>query len=176
MATSTGDFQARCVVTEVDPDGRSRVRADGLAATRTVTPTFTVVDLWQADTVPTGIDADSTLGASVAIAPPKTGLLVRIVSFPPDAEWQGGAGYGEAMAAVNGAGTHLDESEIVGLHATDTVDVVTVIEGELCAVLETEEITLRPGDSLVQRGTKHAWSNRATKPATIVATMFSAIR
>lgn len=176
MSTSVENFQARRVITGVDEEGRSLVVADENAPTRAATPTFTVVDLWQTDSVPQNVEAGDTLTGTVVLEPPKGGVLVRLVTFPPDSEWQGAGGYEDAMAAIGGADSHVEDDETAGVHATDTIDVITVLTGELHAVLEKGEVLLRPGDSLVQRGTKHAWSNRTDKPATIVATMYSATR
>jgi mannose-6-phosphate isomerase-like protein (cupin superfamily) len=134
------------------------------------------VDLWQTDTVPPAIDADDTLTGVVAIEPPKAGVVVRVVTFPPDSEWQGSGGYTDAMAAIGGSDFHVDDDQAAGMHTTDTVDVITVIEGEIYAVLENDEVRLRVGDSLIQRGTKHGWSNRTTTRTTIIATMYAATR
>jgi mannose-6-phosphate isomerase-like protein (cupin superfamily) len=51
------------------------------------------------------------------------------------------------------------------MHRTRTVDYVVVISGEIVLVLDDSEVTLRPGDVVVQRGTDHAWENRASQPA-----------
>lgn len=51
------------------------------------------------------------------------------------------------------------------MHRTRTLDYVVMIEGELVLLLEDSEVTLRPGDVVVQRGTNHAWENRADKVA-----------
>jgi hypothetical protein len=51
------------------------------------------------------------------------------------------------------------------MHRTSTVDYVVVITGEIVLVLDDSEVTLRPGDVVVQRGTDHAWQNRSSKPA-----------
>ena len=51
------------------------------------------------------------------------------------------------------------------MHRTDTVDYGLVLAGEVYLVLETEETQLRPGDVVVQRGTRHAWHNRSDQPA-----------
>jgi len=51
---------------------------------------------------------------------------------------------------------------------------MTVLSGELWAITETGETLLRAGDTLVQRGTAHAWSNRTSEPATIVSVMIAA--
>lgn len=56
-----------------------------------------------------------------------------------------------------------------GRHATATVDYVVVLRGEVTCVLDTEEVTLRTGDVLVQRGTPHEWINRSTTPCCILA-------
>ena len=51
------------------------------------------------------------------------------------------------------------------MHRTSTVDYVVVIKGEIVLVLDDSEVTLRPGDVVVQRGTDHAWENRSSAPA-----------
>jgi uncharacterized cupin superfamily protein len=43
-----------------------------------------------------------------------------------------------------------------------------VLEGEITLVLDTEEVHLKECDTVVQRGTNHAWSNRSDKPCLIV--------
>jgi mannose-6-phosphate isomerase-like protein (cupin superfamily) len=51
------------------------------------------------------------------------------------------------------------------MHRTQTLDYVVVIEGELVLLLDDSEVTLRPGDVVVQRGTDHAWENRSNAVA-----------
>jgi mannose-6-phosphate isomerase-like protein (cupin superfamily) len=51
------------------------------------------------------------------------------------------------------------------MHRTRTIDYVVVIKGEIVLVLDDSEVTLRAGDVVVQRGTDHAWENRASEPA-----------
>jgi len=41
-------------------------------------------------------------------------------------------------------------------------------------VLDTQEVQLKAGDTIVQRGTNHAWSNRSTKPCTIAFSIHDA--
>jgi quercetin dioxygenase-like cupin family protein len=62
------------------------------------------------------------------------------------------------------------------MHTTDTIDIVTVISGEAIVLLDTGETTMRQGDTIVQRGTKHAWRNRADKPCVVSAVHISVIR
>ena len=51
------------------------------------------------------------------------------------------------------------------MHRTQTLDYVLVIEGELVLILDDSEVTLKAGDVVVQRGTDHAWENRAATVA-----------
>lgn len=54
----------------------------------------------------------------------------------------------------------------VGMHSTRTVDLLTMLEGELTMVLDSGEVVvLKPHDTLLQRGVVHAWQNRSDKPA-----------
>ena len=52
-----------------------------------------------------------------------------------------------------------------GMHATDTLDYAVVLAGELTLILQDNEVTLRTGDTLVNRGVMHAWENRGTETA-----------
>ncbi|WP_274521192.1 cupin domain-containing protein [Rhodococcus rhodochrous] len=38
------------------------------------------------------------------------------------------------------------------------------------------EVELRPGDCVIQRGTRHAWWNRTNQPAALAAFMMGATR
>lgn len=73
---------------------------------------------------------------------PASGHLIRIIDiFPP----------------------HAGGRRTV-MHRTKTLDYVVVIEGEVVLILDDSEVTLRQSDVVVQRGTNHAWENRADKP------------
>ncbi|MEC7118185.1 MAG: cupin domain-containing protein [Actinomycetota bacterium] len=38
------------------------------------------------------------------------------------------------------------------------------------------EVTLKPGDTVVQNGTRHAWRNRTSEPAVLVVVLIGAKR
>jgi quercetin dioxygenase-like cupin family protein len=44
-------------------------------------------------------------------------------------------------------------------HATDTIDYIIVLEGELVLMLEGGEVKLTAGTFVVDRGVNHAWRN-----------------
>jgi uncharacterized cupin superfamily protein len=53
------------------------------------------------------------------------------------------------------------------MQKTRTLEFCLVLEGEITLVLDLEEVQLRAGDVVVQRGTRHAWSNRSARPCRI---------
>ncbi|MDD3798359.1 MAG: cupin domain-containing protein [Novosphingobium sp.] len=52
-------------------------------------------------------------------------------------------------------------------HATNTIDYIVVVDGEVVLELETGEVTLKAGDCLVDRGVIHSWRNDTDKPARV---------
>ena len=167
---------ARRIVVGLDAEGRSTIVEDGPTGTRLATDAYTLNQIWQATSVPTPVTADNTLGDEAMIPVPPNGYTFVIATFPPDDEWDYVKGWAKALAD-SGAPKSLDsDSSIPGLHATDAIDLVTIISGEIYAITETGETLMRPGDCLVQRGTKHAWSNRGTEPCTLAAVHISAVR
>jgi mannose-6-phosphate isomerase-like protein (cupin superfamily) len=175
MPEDPKDVRARRVVMGVDDQGRSTIVSDGYTETRLMTPAWTLNHLWESETVPSDVMAENTLTNEAVILPPPGGYKYMVTTYHPDSTWDYDAGYGQALAA-GGAGESLVEGDIPGLHATDTVDIVTIISGELWAVSETGETLLQPGDTFVQRGTKHTWQNRGDVPAVAVAIMIGATR
>jgi mannose-6-phosphate isomerase-like protein (cupin superfamily) len=162
---------ARRVISGVDDSGRSAIVADGPTATRVVRPNGAVVEeIWRQDSLPARVVDDGTRGSTVEVAPPARGVVVRLYTCPPDDEMDMAA-YSAAAESIYGAGNAGGSSGIPGMHRTPTVDVVTVVRGEIVAVLEAGETALQVGDSLVVPGTMHAWRNRTDRPAVIISTV-----
>ena len=109
-------------------------------------------EVWITDPVH-GMDAvvDPQLGMTV-LEPPAGGTAWRVFEVPTDEDMR--AAMAEAAAQIEGI-------EADGFHTTQTIDYVMVLEGEIALELDTGEVTLRPGDCVVQRGTRHAWRNRS---------------
>lgn len=149
----------RRVVTGVDDAGRSVFLSDG--------PAFggdQWAEVWLTDPAQ-GVDAvvDPQLG-TVVLEPPAGGTAWRVFEVPPDDEMR---------AAMASAAATMDGIEPDGFHTTQTIDYVMVLEGEVALELDTGEVTLGPGDCVVQRGTRHAWRNRSGRPVRMVAVMLS---
>lgn len=170
MAASHLDTTARRVVSGVNLEGKSVVMVDETTRTRVALPAFTSNDVWRSDTIPTSFD-DDDLRDELEFAPAESGIIVRLVTFPPDGEVDRES-YAATIEEFHGAGFNTEESDVVGMHAMDTVDVDTVLNGELWCLYDSgERVLLKAGDTVINRGTTHAWSNRTDTPVTVVATV-----
>ena len=107
--------------------------------------------MWSSDTSPTQILGDVDEGDRIlGSTPPANGSRFTVMEFQP------------------GNAAHL--------HRTDTVDYVICVTGEIDMFLDdTQFITLRAGDVLIQRGTYHAWANRSDKPCRIAVVLLDAL-
>jgi mannose-6-phosphate isomerase-like protein (cupin superfamily) len=113
-----------------------------------------------------------TLHMPHTLEPPARGSVCRVVTFPPDHTFIGKVGQKEVQAYFDamgspGASTYSSNAPHPYMQKTRTLDFCLVIEGEITLVLDTEEVKLSAGDTVVQRGTNHAWSNRSGKPCVI---------
>ena len=77
-------------------------------------------------------------------------------------------------AALPGLLSHI-EPDHPGMHTTATVDYEMVIAGRFILELDdSAQVTLEPGDTVVQNGTRHAWRNPFDEPATFVVVLVGA--
>lgn len=173
MAGEHLNKRARRVIAGTNTDGKSMIVADEETAVRVALDAFTVNDVWRTNALPATLNGDDDLGAELELDPPAAGLVVRLATFPPDAEIDAAA-YGASIDTLHGEDANAGDDVAMGLHKTDTIDVATILDGEIYSVYETGEVLLGPGDTVINRGNTHAWSNRSGKPVTMVAVMMSA--
>lgn len=132
-------------------------------------PGFALQRMWVVDSAPAKIVYE-TLHLPHVLEPPANGSVLNVLTVPPDAAWQGRVGAAEVAAWFEGIGspnasTFSPQSPHPYMQRTPTVDFCFVLEGQLVLVLDTEEVVVRAGEIVVQRGTNHAWSNRSDEPA-----------
>ena len=165
----------RRIVTGHDAMGRSIVTEDGAAPSVHTNPKrvgYRLTQLWATDSTPAfvGNDADPT-SRPLKLEPPKQGTVVRIIEFGPEGEWLDKITAEDTRLAWGALGTHTASTRREGqasrhpfMHRTESVDYALVLEGEITLVLDQEEVLMRAGDFLVERGTNHAWANRSGQP------------
>ncbi|MBN9113597.1 MAG: cupin domain-containing protein [Pseudonocardia sp.] len=156
VAVAASVRRYRRVVTGLDAEGRSTVLSDGPSPHVQVvadSPTFAMTDFWRHEKVPvdnTGAPDDG-LDGHARISPPAEGSVLRIVEFPPDIHWDTDDG---------------DRRERM-FHSTASLDYAIVLRGSIWSVMDADERELGEGDVLVQRGTRHRWSNRSDEPCQV---------
>jgi mannose-6-phosphate isomerase-like protein (cupin superfamily) len=162
----------RRIVTIDDEQGKSLAIADGAPPDLrrdSARPGFVSVGIWMTDSSPVRIgDYREPNLAQHGIEPPRGGSLCRVVAFPPDAAFAGKVGVNEVEAFFRAMGspaasTYSPKAPHPYMQKTATLDFCLVLEGEITLVLDTAEVHLKAGDTVVQRGTNHAWSNRSNR-------------
>ncbi len=166
----------RRLVTIDDDEGKSVAIVDGPSPdirTDPARPGFSSARIWVADSSPPliGEYRDTVLGPHT-IEPPPSGSVCRVVTFPPDDTFRGKVGASEVAAFFHAMGspqasTYSPNAPHPYMQKTRTLDFCLILEGEITLVLDTTEVHLEAGDTVVQRGTNHAWSNRSDRPCRI---------
>jgi mannose-6-phosphate isomerase-like protein (cupin superfamily) len=167
----------RRIVTTNNAEGRSRVLFDG-AASNTIT---VLTELWQTDRTPTSNEgeADNAL-KSDRLHPPKNGTVFRYFEIGPESEtshlpkeerYRLAAEWFEGMG---GADLLVDTRRHPAMHKSATTDYIILLSGEITLMLDDGEVDLKPLDVVVQRGTNHAWVNKGTQNALLMAVLIDA--
>jgi mannose-6-phosphate isomerase-like protein (cupin superfamily) len=166
----------RRIVTIDDDNGKSVAIHDGPTPdvrTDPARPGFASMRIWVTDTTPASVaHVRDPLTLPHTLEPPQHGSVCRIVTVPPDAAFLGKVGGSDVAAFFRAMGspaasTYSPQAPHPYMQKTRTLDFCLILEGEITLVLDTAEVQLAAGDTVVQRGTNHAWSNRSDRPCTI---------
>jgi len=173
----------RRVVTGNDANGKAVIVCDGEALNifRPPQRPGTVINtLWAINSLPAKLDGfRETVDRQIPIEPPLHGCSFRINEYPPEAGWIGNIDRAAAQAnfTAMGAAHAADSSEKPRhplMHRTQSLDFAIVLSGDIYLVLDESETLLKAGDTVIQCGTNHAWSNRSDKPCRMAFIMLGA--
>jgi quercetin dioxygenase-like cupin family protein len=137
----------RMVVTGIDKNNRSRVEKDDALSYQDY-PEFQgirVSDIWKAASLPAALEIpvnENTHTVGPNINEDLKGFNVRHIVFPPHSEY--------------------------ALHTTSTIDFAVVMSGQIVAILENDEVTLKQNDIFIQRATHHGWKNVTDTPCAVL--------
>jgi quercetin dioxygenase-like cupin family protein len=165
---------ARRIVTIDREPGKSTIVSDGPSPDVRIDPArpgYAWQRMWVTDSAPAKI-VPETLHLPHTLVPPANGSVLSVVTFPPDEAWKGKVSAADVAAYFKGMGspgasTYSPQAPHPYMQKTRTLDFCCVLEGEIVLVLDTQEVKLKAGEIIVQRGTNHAWSNRSGKPAVL---------
>ncbi|NIM93298.1 MAG: cupin domain-containing protein [Anaerolineales bacterium] len=179
----------RRVVTGHNKEGKAIVAIDGHAP-RVIElpnyPGYAMHEIWSTGKEPRlpFRGEDPTLKMSHFI-PASGETRFSIMQVPPLSEIQelvksGTIDIGQAFAEFADAMPDMGktmEPDNSGMHTTDSIDYIVVLSGEIwCELDDGDEVHLTPGESLIQCGTRHAWTNKGNEPCTMAAVMIGATR
>ena len=166
-------MDVRRVVTGHDRNGKAVFVSDERVAPIEVAllPGVEFHRLWGGDQAPHFPD-NGAMPPNPTYFPPIGGFRFGFFTLPP-----GGSGVRSDRdfdAALHELETKLPglapymEADEPGMHTTPTVDFEVVVTGEVVLELDNgASMTLKPGDTIVQNGTRHRWRNEGTVPTTI---------
>jgi len=135
-------------------------------------PGFFRQKIWLTDSSPAVIhDLAWINDVPELLEPLAGGSIFHIYQFPPDRVWLDNidsrkiASFYQSVNAEHAM--QLDQ----GLHPysqkTQTLDLCVILKGEISLLLDKETVILHAGDTVVQRATRHAWSNHSSSPCVI---------
>lgn len=164
-------MNVRRVVTGHDASGRSVFVSDEAVAPAAHTGFHR---LWGGDTTPQFPD-DGGMPDHHMYVPPIGGFRFGMFAIPPEGVAGSDAiGLTDIETEAPGLLRYMDPSD-PGMHTTDTIDFEVVLEGTV--VLELDDgakVTLHAGDTVVQNGTRHRWSNPGDTTARLAVFMCGA--
>jgi len=172
----------RCIVTGQNESGKSVIMRDTPIKPVSVAllPGYEFHRIWGSDSSPE-LPSDGTPPAQPGYFPPRNGFRFAFFTLPPDTRTR--VGQIDTASALEEIQQKLPglldvlEREHPGMHTTDTVDFDVVISGEVFLELDDgAEVLLKPGDCVIQNGTRHAWHNRSSDKCVIAVTLLGAER
>jgi mannose-6-phosphate isomerase-like protein (cupin superfamily) len=169
------------VVTGHDGAGKAVFVSDDIVApvTLALMPGSEFHQVWGGDTRSHFPD-DGSRPHGPRYFPPPEGFRFGFFTIPPD----GGEGVPEGIdiaAAIAefqeqlpGLADYVEPDE-PGMHTTATIDYGVVISGQATLELDNGAKTvLNPGDTYIQNGTRHRWSNTGSVPAVLAIALIGA--
>jgi mannose-6-phosphate isomerase-like protein (cupin superfamily) len=122
--------------------------------------------IWSRDD-PARFPDDGSQPPMSAAFPPPGGSAVAVMELAPEGD--------EFHEFVRTALQPWADPDEPGMHRTATLDYDVVLDGTVGLELDDgAEVTLKPGDVVVQNGTRHRWHNRGTTTARVLAVTIGA--
>ena len=141
-------LKLRRVVTGHDANGKAIVLIDEMSRTGSARPGVTTSVVWSSENFPISNDGDSDESRREVGTWHPNGTVFRVIEFAPG----------------NGGRNHR----------TDSLDYAVILSGEIDMDLDGDEVHLKAGDVIVQRGTIHNWINRGKEPCVIAFVLIDA--
>ncbi|MBT10250.1 MAG: cupin domain protein [Gammaproteobacteria bacterium] len=166
----------RRIVTGHDENGKSIITLDGPPARSIGEEVGGLFELWNTDGESvTSTDNIDRADSDILLCPPKNGTKFRYFQINPlpegvPKEIMDQIAH-ENFAQVGAEHTRVDTKRHPAMHKTETIDYIILLKGNVTLLVDNDEVDLEPHDVVVQRGTNHAWVNKGTEPALLIAVL-----
>ena len=155
----------RRVVTGPAEDGGADIVLNGEPPTVVEFGQYRTTELWVTDRSPPALAGVADPSARPwELEPPPGGSCFRVVRIAPETE---------SAEPAGPPGQEAEDPGFLAEHSTSTLDYVVVVSGQVTLTVGDSEVTLGPGDTVVQQGTPHDWRNRGTQPCVLVGVLIS---
>ncbi len=183
--TRAGSKKIRRIVTGYTPEGKSVMVSDGTPPRTVLIPGIkdsSITAVWATDYGMTALPGGDDPTPAMTTFVPNSGstrFLIRVLA-PAGQGVEAGTDLAavaeEIFTKLPGLAQAMDP-EYPGMHTTDTVDYDILISGNLSLELDDgKEIQLKPGDIVIQNGTRHRWRNTGKKPCVMYSVLVGAPR
>ena len=162
----------RRVVTGLDANNKAVVLSDSRLPLASGPYGLASTNMWITESSPPALSftQEDPAKKPIGISPPDNGTKFRVVEFPPlDAATEAKMDPNFLMKTVG------DKAPARGvpvthplMHRTRSLDYAVVLSGEIDMMLDETSVHLKPGDTVVQQATNHAWINRGKEPCRIL--------
>ena len=159
----------RRIVTGTDKNGKAIFESDDIPdVTFTVEdewPGYNNIELWQTENSLPGLNDKYNKNRKYDFNIPPGIARFCTMRLPP---------LKDLIVHQQSKGKNVD-IKTFGMHRTDTIDYLILLEGEVTLILENgEEKTLKVGDTVVQKGNIHTWHNRGNVDCIMACVMIGA--
>ncbi len=171
---------ARVIVTTVGDDGRSDYHEREVPALTETdadgNPLFKGSLLWgTADGIGTVGAGQNPEPVTEPFFPGVGGIRFVFFTFLPKSKGSGDI----ERYKVDGAEQETDmpgladsfSADRPGMHITDTIDFVHILNGQMVLELDNREVLVRKGDTIIMRGAWHNWRNEWDEPCTVASVL-----
>lgn len=166
----------RRIVTGHNALGKSIITIDGPPARSIGEDVGGLFEIWNTDGMPIETtDNVDRADSEIILSPPANGTKFRYFQINPTPEgvpWDVLQDLAtQAFDRIGAAHHRIDTSKHPAMHKTETIDYIILLKGDVSLLLDEEEVRLEPFDTVVQRGTNHAWVNHGDEPALLIAVL-----
>lgn len=152
------------------PNGEIKRISDGIAEDAIIDnarPGYKSTKIWATLCTPANFGNDAKEKSDSyphTLIPPKSGSICRFVTFPPENEYINKV----TREDVKNFYKSINSIELFSaknlkhpyMHKNNSLDYIYVMKGSIFLILDEDQVQLNQGDTIVNLGGNHAWSNR----------------